>query len=380
MASRFGFSPKRFAAMVSKEFTQMRRDRVTFGMMVGIPLLQLILFGFAINSDPKHLPTAILDNDRSVFSRDMAAAMKNSLYFDFTKELSSEAEADELLRLGRIQFVLTIPQNFGRDLIRGKRPVVLLEADATDPSATSNAVSAIRQAATDAFNRDLTGPLLPLRADSGPVDLRLHARYNPEAITQYNIVPGLMGVVLTMTLVIITSLAITRERERGTMENLLITPVRPVEVLLGKILPYIIVGYIQMTLIVVAARLLFHVPFIGSLPLLFLVSFPFIAANLGVGITFSTIAQNQLQAVQMSFFFFLPSILLSGFMFPFQGMPVWAQWIGSALPLTHYLRVVRGIVLKGNGFFDILPHMWPIGLFLLVSLGLGVKRYRQTLD
>ena len=380
MGTLFSFSPKRFAAMVSKEFTQMRRDRVTFGMMVGIPLLQLILFGYAINSDPKHLPTAILDNDRSVFSRDMAMAMKNSLYFQFTEELQTEAEADELLRLGRIQFVLTIPQNFGRDLIRGKRPVVLLEADATDPSATSNAVAAIRQAATDAFNRDLTGPLLSLRAGEGPVDLRLHARYNPEAITQYNIVPGLMGVVLTMTLVIITSLAITRERERGTMENLLITPVRPTEVLLGKILPYIIVGYLQMVLIVLAARLLFHVPVIGSLPLLFLVSFPFIAANLGVGITFSTIAQNQLQAVQMSFFFFLPSILLSGFMFPFQGMPEWAQWIGSVLPLTHYLRVVRGIVLKGNGFFDILPHMWPIGLFLLVSLGLGVKRYRQTLD
>ncbi|WP_428559387.1 MAG: ABC transporter permease [Solidesulfovibrio sp. DCME] len=374
------FSPKRFAAMVSKEFTQMRRDRLTFGMMVGIPLLQLILFGYAINSDPKHLPTAILDNDRSVFSRDMAAAMKNSLYFAFTKELSSEAEADELLRLGRIQFVLTIPPNFGRDLIRGDRPVVLLEADATDPSATSNAVAAIRQAATDAFTRDLTGPLLPLRAGQGPVDLRLHARYNPEAVTQYNIVPGLMGVVLTMTLVIITSLAITRERERGTMENLLITPVRPVEVLLGKILPYIIVGYLQMGLIVLAALLLFHVPIVGSLPLLFCVSFPFIAANLGVGITFSTIAQNQLQAVQMSFFFFLPSILLSGFMFPFQGMPVWAQWLGSVLPLTHYLRVVRGIVLKGNGFLDILPHMWPVCLFLLVSLGLGVKRYRQTLD
>jgi len=199
-------------------------------------------------------------------------------------------------------------------------------------------------------------------------------------VTQYNIVPGLMGVVLTMTLVIITSLAITRERERGTMENLLITPVRPTEVLLGKILPYIVVGYIQMGLIVVAAKLLFAVPFVGSLPLLFLVSFPFIAANLGVGITFSTIAQNQLQAVQMSFFFFLPSILLSGFMFPFQGMPQWAQWLGSALPLTHYLRVVRGIVLKGNTFVDIVPHMWPIGLFLLVSVGIGVKRYRQTLD
>lgn len=380
MAGFLGFSPARFGAMVSKEFTQMRRDRLTFAMMVGIPLLQLILFGFAINSDPKQLPTAILDNDRSVFSRDMAAAMKNSDYFKFTKEIASEAEADELLRLGRIQFVLTIPQNFGRDLVRGDRPVALLEADATDPAATSNAVAAIRQAATDAFNRDLTGPLLSLRAKDGPVDLRLHARYNPEAVTQYNIVPGLMGVVLTMTLVIITSLAITRERERGTMENLLITPVRPTEVLLGKILPYIVVGYIQMGLIVVAAKLLFAVPFVGSLPLLFLVSFPFIAANLGVGITFSTIAQNQLQAVQMSFFFFLPSILLSGFMFPFQGMPQWAQWLGSALPLTHYLRVVRGIVLKGNTFFDIVPHMWPIGLFLLVSVGIGVKRYRQTLD
>ena len=380
MARIVTFSLIRFAAMVSKEFTQMRRDRVTFGMMVGIPLLQLILFGYAINSDPKNLPTAILDNDRSVFSRDMAMAMKNSSYFKFTKEISTEAEADELLRLGRIQFVLTFPVNFGRDLARGDRPVVLLEADATDPSATSNAVSAIRQAATDAFTRDLTGPLRALRPANGPVELRLHARYNPEAVTQFNIVPGLMGVVLTMTLVIITSLAITRERERGTMENLLITPVRPVEVLLGKMLPYIVVGYIQMGLIIIAATTLFKVPVIGSLPLLFLVSFPFIAANLGVGITFSTIAQNQLQAVQMSFFFFLPSILLSGFMFPFQGMPEWAQWLGSVLPLTHYLRVVRGIVLKGNTFVDIVPHMWPIGLFLLVSVGIGIKRYRQTLD
>ncbi len=380
MARFHAFSVRRFAAMVSKEFVQMRRDRVTFGMMVGIPLLQLILFGYAINSDPKYLPTAILDNDRSVFSRDMVMAMKNSLYFDFTENIRTEAQADELLRLGRIQFVLTIPQNFGRDLIRGLRPMALLEADATDPAATSNAISAIQQAASTAFNRDLTGPLLSLRSVSGPVDLRLHARYNPEAITQYNIVPGLMGVVLTMTLVVITSLAITRERERGTMENLLITPVRPVEVLLGKILPYIVVGYIQMVLIIIAARFLFQVPILGSLPLLFLVALPFIAANLGVGITFSTVAQNQLQAVQMSFFFFLPSILLSGFMFPFRGMPVWAQWIGSILPLTHFLRMVRGIVLKGNGFFDIAPSLWPLCLFLVMSLGVGLLRYRQTLD
>ena len=380
MMGCFAFSPRRFVAIVFKEFVQMRRDRVTFGMMVGIPLLQLVLFGYAINSDPKHLPTAILDNDRSIFSRDVAMAMQNSLYFDFTRTVASEAEADALLRLGRIQFVLTIPPHFGRDLIRGDRPALLLEADATDPSATSNAVSAIRQAALTACNRDLTGPLAALRAGDGPVDLRLHARYNPEAVTQYNIVPGLMGVVLTMTLVIITSLAITRERERGTMENLLITPVRPVEVLLGKILPYIVVGYLQMILIVLAAKLLFKVPVLGSLPLLFAVSFPFIAANLGVGITFSTVARNQLQAVQMSFFFFLPSILLSGFMFPFRGMPEWAQWVGSALPLTHFLRVVRGIVLKGNGFLDIAPSLWPICLFLVVSVGIGLLRYRQTLD
>ena len=380
MAGGYAFSPRRFAAMVVKEFRQMRRDRVTFGMMVGIPLLQLILFGYAINSDPKHLPTAILDNDRSIFSRDVAMAMQNSLYFDFTRTVASEAEADALLRLGRIQFVLTIPPHFGRDLIRGDRPALLLEADATDPSATSNAVSAIRQAALTACNRDLTGPLAALRAGDGPVDLRLHARYNPEAVTQYNIVPGLMGVVLTMTLVIITSLAITRERERGTMENLLITPVRPAEVLVGKILPYIVVGYLQMILIVLAAKLLFKVPVLGSLPLLFAVSFPFIAANLGVGITFSTVARNQLQAVQMSFFFFMPSILLSGFMFPFRGMPEWAQWVGSALPLTHFLRVVRGIVLKGNGFWDIAPSLWPICLFLVVSVGIGLLRYRQTLD
>jgi len=374
------FSPSRFAAMVAKEFVQMRRDRVTFGMMVGIPLLQLILFGYAINSDPKYLPTAVLDNDRSVFSRTVLSAMKNSQYFEFVEEIDGEARADELLRLGRIQFVVTIPPDFGRDLVRGHRPVLLLEADATDPSATSNAVASMQQIVRGTINRDLTGPLAPLQATEGPVTLRIHPRYNPEAITQFNIVPGLMGVVLTMTLVIITSLAITRERERGTMENLLITPVRPLEVLLGKLVPYILVGYLQMGLIVVAARYLFQVPFLGSLPLLFAVSFFFIAANLGVGITFSTVAQNQLQAVQMSFFFFLPSILLSGFMFPFQGMPEWAQYIGSVLPLTHFLRIVRGVVLKGNGLADIAPHLWPIALFLVASLGIGVKRYRQTLD
>ncbi len=376
----FPISISRFLAMVSKEFVQMRRDRVTFGMMVGIPLMQLILFGFAINSDPKYLPTAILCNDESPFSRSLVAAMQNSEYYHVTRFLESEDEAERALARGEVLFVLNIPPNFGRDLARGDRPSFLLEADATDPMAVGNAVSALRVLAETAFARDLTGSLSSLQATPGPADFRLHAKYNPEASSQVNIVPGLMGVVLTMTLVIITSLAITRERERGTMENLLITPVRPIEVMLGKITPYIVVGYVQMALIVLAARLIFHVPVYGSMVLLFAASFLFIAANLAVGITFSTVAKNQLQAVQMSFFFFLPSILLSGFMFPFRGMPEWAQWIGSVLPLTHYLRIVRGVVLKGNSLPDIVPSLWPIAAFLLVVLVIAVKRYRQTLD
>ncbi len=374
------FSLRRLFAMVSKEFVQMRRDRLTFAMMIGIPLMQLILFGFAINSDPKYLPTALLDADASIFSRTVEAAMQNSLYFKITDVIYSEQEAEELLATGAVQFVLTIPVNFSRNLIRGERPILLLEADATDPAATSNAVNALRTIVQSAFDRDLNGPLASLQSKPGPVDLRIHAKYNPEANTQFNIVPGLMGVVLTMTMVIITALAITRERERGTMENLLTTPVRPLEVMLGKIIPYIVVGYIQMGLIICAAILIFHIPIYGSIVLLLAVSSLFIAANLAVGITFSTIAQNQLQAMQMSFFFFLPSILLSGFMFPFRGMPQWAQYIGSILPLTHYVRVVRGIVLKGNGFAEIAPHLWPIAVFVVVIMCIALKRYRQTLD
>lgn len=375
-----GFSPRRFWAMVVKEFVQMRRDRVTFAMMIGIPLMQLMLFGFAINANPQFLPLAVLSNDNSEFSRTIVAAMQNSQYFRVTQQISTEAEAKRLLDMGDVQFVLTLPQDFGRLLARGDRPTALLEADAADPSATGFAISALDPLFRDGFNRDLLGPLLPLRPASGPVDLRIHRLYNPEIQTRYNIVPGLMGVVLTMTMVIITSLAITRERERGTMENLLCTPVKPFEVMVGKILPYIVVGYIQMGLIVLASQVVFGVPVLGSLSLLFAVSFLFIAANLAVGITFSTVAQNQLQAMQMAFFFFLPSILLSGFMFPFRGMPVWAQWIGSVLPLTHYLRIVRGIVLKGIGFSDILPELWPMLLFVMVVMTIAVKRYRQTLD
>jgi ABC-2 type transport system permease protein len=374
------FSFHRLWAMVLKEFVQMRRDRVTFGMMVGIPLLQLMLFGFAINSDPRHLPTALRLGDQGPYTREFVAALRQSEYFAVTREAATEAEAAELLQRGEVQFVLNIPEDFTRRLLRGERPAILLEADASDPAATGPAIAAARALVDSVFNRELKGPLARLRGQPGPVDFRIHAHYNPENITQYNVVPGLMGVVLTMTMVVITALAITRERERGTMENLLATPVRPFEVMVGKILPYIAVGYVQVTLILLAARWIFQVPLVGSLGLVYAVSLLFIAANLAVGITFSTLARNQLQAVQMAFFFFLPSILLSGFMFPFRGMPEWAQWIGSCLPLTHFLRIVRGVLLKGSGPADIAPELWPLLLFLAVAMAIGVKRYRQTLD
>ncbi|MEI6861993.1 MAG: ABC transporter permease [Verrucomicrobiota bacterium] len=376
--TRFAFH--RFWAIVLKEFIQMRRDRATFGMMIGIPLLQLTLFGFAINSDPKHLATAVLAADHGPFARTLVAALSNSGYFNLSREVTTEADAQRLLQLGEVQFVINIPEDFTRRLLRGERPTVLIEADATDPAATGPALASVRALADAVLDRDLTGPLAPLRARAGPVNFQIHAHYNPENITQYNVVPGLMGVVLTMTMVVITALAITRERERGTMENLLATPVRPIEVMVGKILPYIAVGYIQVTLILLAARFIFGVPMIGNLALLYGVSLIFIAANLSMGITFSTLAQNQLQAVQMAFFFFLPSILLSGFMFPFRGMPQWAQWVGSCLPNTHFLRIVRGILLKGNGLAEIAPEIWPLLLFLAVAMTVGVKRYRQTLD
>ncbi|MGD0538790.1 MAG: ABC transporter permease [Verrucomicrobiota bacterium] len=378
--SRHSFNLRRFWAIVVKEFIQMRRDRVTFAMMVGIPLLQLVLFGYAINADPKHLPTAVLSADNSIFARTLTWALRNSDYFRIVRQSASEEEIRRLLAQGNVQFVVHIPEDFSRQLLRGERPSLLLEADASDPMATGYALSALNTLVTSTLDRDLTGPLWRLRVAPGPIELRTHRHYNPENITQYNIVPGLMGVVLTMTMVIITALAITRERERGTMENLLSTPVHPGEVMIGKIIPYILVGYIQVTLILTAARFLFHVPVVGSLPLLLAVILLFIMATLAVGIMFSTVTKNQLQAVQMAFFFFLPNILLSGFMFPFRGMPAWAQSIGEILPLTHFLRIVRGILLKGNGLREIAPELWPIALFMVVMLSLGIKRYRQTLD
>jgi ABC-2 type transport system permease protein len=377
---KHAFSFPRFWAIVVKEFIQMRRDRVTFGMMVGIPMIQLILFGYAINSNPKHLPTAVYAADNSPFSRTIIWGLHNSSYFDLTREAHGAAEIHKMLAEGQVQFAVTVPVDFSRKLLRGEKPDLLLEADATDPSAVGFAMAAVNQLATTVINRDLIGPLAKLQADAPPFNIVAHQHYNPESISQYNIVPGLMGVMLTMTMIIITGLAITRERERGTMENLLSTPVHPGEVIVGKIVPYIMVGYVQVALVLLAAKFLFDVPFIGSVPLLVVLTFLFIVANLAVGITFSTIAKNQLQAVQMAFFFFLPSLLLSGYMFPFRGMPGWAQDLGECLPLTHFLRVVRGILLKGNGLAECAPDLWPIALFVTVMLTIGIKRYRQTLD
>ena len=380
MKAATSFSPARLWAIVVKEFIQMRRDRVTFAIMIGIPLIQLTLFGFAINSDPKHLATAVLVADRGPQGRTILQAIRASGYFDFVKEVTSEGEGGELLARGDVQFFVTVPTDFSRDLLRGGRPVLLVEADATDPSATGNAIGSLRTLLSGALQQDLKGPLAWLAPAADPFELRVHPRYNPEGVTQYNIVPGLMGVVLTMTMVMITALAITRERERGTMENLLSMPTRPLEVLVGKIIPYILVGYVQAGLILLASKIIFHVPMVGSLWLLLTVAMLFIIANLAMGITFSTVARNQLQAVQMAFFFFLPSILLSGFMFPFRGMPRWAQYIGEVLPLTHFLRIIRGILLKGNGMAEVWSQLWQIGLFALVAVAVGVKRYRRTLD
>ena len=378
MSNLFSFS--RWLAIVQKEFIQLKRDRLTFGMIVGIPVVQLLLFGFAINSDPKHLPTAIIDQDRSAFSRSIVTALGNSAYFEFKRELADEAAAERALAEGEVQFVINIPTDFSRRLLRGEKPVILVEADATDPAATGNAIGALNRLTQSALQNDLTGTLQPLAQNAAPFEFRVHARYNPEAVTQYNIVPGLMGVILTMTMVLMTGLAITRETERGTMENLLATPATPLEVMTGKIIPYIFIGLLQVTLVLIMSHFVFAVPMVGSLALLLAVVLLFIAANLMVGLTFSAVAQNQLQAMQMTFFFFLPSMLLSGFMFPFRGMPNWAQLIGELLPLTHFLRMARGILLKGNQWRDILPEVWPLVLFMVVVLAIGLKRFRRTLD
>lgn len=374
------FSISRWWSMVLKEFLQLRRDRITFGMIVGLPIVQMALFGYAINSDPKHLGTAIIDADNTDITRSFIWGMKNSSYFKFVGELPNEAAGRAALTQGKVLFVVNIPAGFTRQLLRHEKPALLVEADATDPTASGNAIAALNGIAQLVIQKELTGPLAPLAGSPAPFDVQIHRLYNPEGITQYNIVPGLMGVILTMTTVMMTGLAITRERERGTMENLLAMPSTPLEVMTGKLLPYIGIGLIQSTIILLAAYYAFHVPFVGSVAILYMVALLFVAANLTVGITLSSLAKNQLQAVQLTFFYFLPNMLLSGFMFPFQGMPGWAQFLGNLLPLTYFNRLVRGIMLKGNGLSSSWPNIWPLIAFTVIVMTIAVTTYRKTLD
>ena len=374
------FSIARFMAILMKEFVQMRRDRLTFAMIVGIPILQLVLFGYAINSDPKSLPTAVVDYDKSEFSRSIIRGLQNTAYFAITASPVGEAEADRLLSRGDVQFAVIFPSDFSRRLLRGEKPTLLIAADATDPAATGNALAALSQLGNTVLRYDLVGTLARHAPGDPPFDLVIQRRYNAEGITQYNIVPGLLGVILQMTMVMMTAFAVTRERERGTFENLLATPALPLEVMTGKIMPYVVVGFVQSAIILGAARLLFDVPMLGSLALLLAAMMLYIASLLALGFTISTLARNQLQAMQMTFFFFLPSLLLSGFMFPFRGMPGWAQTVGEIFPLTHFLRIVRGILLKGNAASEVAPHLWPIALFMFAVATLALVRYRKTLD
>ncbi|MFO1319273.1 MAG: ABC transporter permease [Burkholderiales bacterium] len=370
---------RRILAILIKEFVQLRRDRLTFAMMVGVPVMQLVLFGYAINGDPKQLPTAVVALDQSTFVRSIVRAAENTGYLKVVTT-TTEREAERLLALGDVQFVLLFPGDFSEALQRGDRPPLVVFADASDPAATGAAVAALGMLPQVALVHDLTGPLASLSSDGSPFEVRIHRRYNPEGLTQYNVVPGLMGIILTMTLVMMTAMAVTRERERGTLENLLATPARPLEVMIGKILPYVAIGYGQVLIVFGAARWLFDVPMFGSFGLLTAALLLIIVATLCVGFTFSTFAKSQMQSMQLTMFYFLPNMLLSGFMFPFRGMPQWAQVIGEALPLTHFLRMVRGIMLKGSTLADVLPQAWPIAVFIVAVGALSLVRYRQTLD
>src|SRR5688572_23299948 len=374
------FSLARIWAILVKEFLQMRRDRVTMGMIVGVPLMQLMLFGFAINFNPKSLPTAVSVADPGTFSRSILAALKNSSYFDIIAETNSPREARKLLQDGTVLFVVEIPENFSRDIVRGAKPDLLMEVDATDPAASGFALGAFTQLAQTALRDDLVGPLKARAQTEPPFTPVTHLLYNPESNTQYSIVPGLLAIILTMTMVLMTCLALTRERERGTYENLLAMPATPLEIMIGKIAPNVVVGVVQSAIVLAAAKYVFGVPVLGSLWLLGAALTLYIVANLAVGYTFSTIAQNQLQAMQMTTFFLLPAILLSGFAFPFAGMPVWAQWLGEVLPATHFLRIARGILLKGNGIANIAGELWPLLLFTLVVGTIALLRFRRTLD
>src|SRR5216683_1619497 len=367
---------RRTGAMLLKEFLQLRRDRLTLATMITIPLMQLLLFGYAINTMPRDLPTAVLLQENSDIGRSILKALENTRYFKVTRIVRDEAEFDQLLQSGAVLFAVEVPANFERALRRGDRPSLLVAADATDPVASGSALGTLGQLVQTALVNDRAIP----DATAPAFDIRQHARYNPAQVSQLNIVPGLLGVILTLTMLIFTALSVTREVERGTMENLLSMPITPLEIMLGKIAPYIVIGFGQATLIVTAAAVLFHVPIAGDLTLLAALSTLFIATQLSMGYTFSTLAQNQLQAVQMAMMYFLPNMLLSGFLFPFAGMPVWAQWVGETLPLTHYLRMVRAVMLKGSTIYDLHYDTIVLAVLMLVAMLIAVTRFRRTLD
>ena len=370
---------ERIKAMIFKEMHQVSRDRGTLAMMFLMPVIQLLIFGYAINNDPRHLPLAVEANDNSAFTRTIVSALRNTTYFEVEEIVRSPGQGERLIEEGKVQFVVTIPPDFSRDLVRGQRPQLLVTADATDPSATGNAISAIGEAVNSGLRHDLIGPLGQGPPQSAPVDIVIHRNYNPEGITAYNIVPGVLAIILSMSMVLVTSLAVTREVEQGTMENLLATPLRPFEVMVGKIVPYFIIGIVQMFVALAAAALLFHVPFTGPILLMVLSTLIFIAVSLALGFTISTMADNQLQAMYVSVFYMIPSILLSGFAFPFRGMPPWAQWLAEILPMTHFLRLVRGIMLKGWNLSLALPEMGVLLLMLLVLTVVAVRRYQDTI-
>src|SRR5215813_13002425 len=371
----FGFW-RRSYAMLLKEFIQLKRDRVSFAMIVMIPVMQLLLFGYAINTTPRNLPAAVLLQEDSDLGRSILKALENTAYFRFTRRVHDVQEFDDLLKSGKVLFGVEVPRGFERAVRRGDRPALLVAADATDPVASAAALSSLSVVVQTALEHDLQAGDPP----SMPFEIRAHARYNPAASSRLNIVPGLVGTILTMTMLIFTALSVTREIERGTMESLLSMPIRPVEVMFGKIIPYVMVGFIQAVLILGIGVLLFGVPVLGSVALLAVLTTLFITTNLSIGYTFSTIVQNQLQAMQMSMMFFLPSILLSGFMFPFAGMPVWAQYVGECLPLTHYLRIVRAIMLKGSTLQNLQYDALALIALMVLAMTIAVTRFRRTLD
>jgi ABC-2 type transport system permease protein len=363
-----------------KELLQLRRDRLTLAMMVALPILQLLLFGYAINTDVRHIPTVVFDQDRSALSRDLVRSLVATGFYDLSGNVRSYDEIADALRAGRARVALVVPGNFSSDVTSGRGSKLQLVVDGSDPqtvaSATNTAASlaAARSSALLVSRLERAGAVA-----SGAIDVEPNTWYNPDLRTAIYVVPGLVGVILTMTMVMLTAMAIARERERGTLEQLIVSPVRRLELVVGKIVPYVAMGYVQMTLILFAGGLVFDVPIMGSALLLYALAFVFIAANLALGLFFSTLAKTQQQAMQMSFFFLLPNILLSGFMFPFEGMPRPAQWLAQALPLTHFLRIVRGITLKGSGFADVSPELvWLCGI-LVALVALASLRFSKKL-